>query len=578
MPEPYLRADSPSGSERTREGNGHVDGGFLDGLGEAVAFRLGLPGRRRWADDRRSSVLGFVGLGFIVIVLLLVTPRAIHDFSGSGLTLLGLAAILLWASMRPIPYRSAGITNQIVLDGGVAVLAVALLGPVPAVLFWLVAVGIAELIQRPLVMITVLNVALTSASMMFAAGAYVLARRLLGDTAPVEGLATTWPQGALALSILLAVVIACSYALAESITTELGGRLLTRAFDESLAWSSVASAQILAVALGCLAGFALSIQDPRLALVAVGLPLILAVELVRQVHLASVARRLKRALVRAQTRLATAGDVATVVELVVEAVPSISDSVWVSAVEGEPTAEDVTDPRVYLFRLSPAPPQAASTERWLRTELMPFEMSIRPYELEDLRGLAQTAAAAIGRIEEQTRVNWRADHDALTGLFNRDGLRRAGRASLKMEEGVAALIIDLDGFKSVNDTYGHDRGDQLLADIAQAIVQAAGPSAVVSRWGGDEFVVMLPGEHVGADLSRIGEHIIDAVENYGRASFPAISVSASVGFSLQAPCSATEDGTENGTDIADCIEELITRADTALYSAKRAGRSMVRGA
>ncbi|AOX98984.1 diguanylate cyclase [Jeongeupia sp. USM3] len=156
-----------------------------------------------------------------------------------------------------------------------------------------------------------------------------------------------------------------------------------------------------------------------------------------------------------------------------------------------------------------------------------------------------------------------AHHDPLTGLPNRlllhdrlkTALARAGRNGARL----ALLLIDIDGFKAVNDCYGHDVGDALLKAIALALRQQVRASDTVARLGGDEFVILL--ENVGEpdDAERIAVQINDAVRVIHHSLGIDIGVSASIGIAVPAG------------DTAD-IGTLIRLADQAMYRAKAGGR------
>lgn len=152
-----------------------------------------------------------------------------------------------------------------------------------------------------------------------------------------------------------------------------------------------------------------------------------------------------------------------------------------------------------------------------------------------------------------------SNRDELTGLFNRRQLiselrRQIERVARGATCGV--MMIDLDGFKRVNDQMGHDAGDVLLMDIANALTSETRGLDLVARYGGDEFVVVLP------DLSPEGaipaaERIVEAIGRVGRERWAATPVTASIGLTM----AATDDD----------VTSLLRRADGEAYAAKRAG-------
>jgi diguanylate cyclase (GGDEF)-like protein len=129
---------------------------------------------------------------------------------------------------------------------------------------------------------------------------------------------------------------------------------------------------------------------------------------------------------------------------------------------------------------------------------------------------------------------------------------------------LAVLLIDVDHFKLVNDTYGHPAGDGVLVEIARRLSAAIEPGMLVARWGGEEFCAMAVGVRDEHDLRAIGETIRRAIESQpivlgdGETS----TLTVSVGGALADPATTPA--------------ELIERADLALYAAKRRGRNQVR--
>ncbi|MGF7159941.1 diguanylate cyclase (GGDEF)-like protein [Rhodoligotrophos appendicifer] len=159
----------------------------------------------------------------------------------------------------------------------------------------------------------------------------------------------------------------------------------------------------------------------------------------------------------------------------------------------------------------------------------------------------------------------RAAHDSLTGLLNRAALfwhfddvnRPRGHIS-----SFALLYCDLDGFKAINDSHGHDIGDEVLKDVAHRIEAAIPSTATVYRLGGDEFAIIVPGEARTAEIRRIAMTVIEAVNDPVRRGDVLAQVGATIGVAL-----APLDGTS--------IAELLKVADQALYAGKKAGRGEV---
>ncbi|WP_188748041.1 sensor domain-containing diguanylate cyclase [Marinobacterium zhoushanense] len=168
-------------------------------------------------------------------------------------------------------------------------------------------------------------------------------------------------------------------------------------------------------------------------------------------------------------------------------------------------------------------------------------------------------------MEEQ--VEHLAYHDTLTGLPNRlliiDRLHQAISNAEREQERVAVLFVDLDEFKPVNDTYGHNVGDVLLKAIAKRISGCLRKSDSASRFGGDEFVVVLPSvkdENSAVEVAeKIRHALIEPVEVEGLS----LKISSSIGVVLY-------------PDHAEEVKQLLKRADIAMYQAKAEGRNLVK--
>jgi diguanylate cyclase (GGDEF)-like protein len=161
------------------------------------------------------------------------------------------------------------------------------------------------------------------------------------------------------------------------------------------------------------------------------------------------------------------------------------------------------------------------------------------------------------------RLRHLAYHDNLTGLANRAMfLERLTEALAEAQPTV--MIIDLDDFKPVNDTYGHHAGDTLLRVVASRLTRCIGAAATVARLGGDEFAVLLPTADP-AGVAALSERVAAAVgEPIPVGTGTEVRVRASIG-AASAPAS-TRGG---GTDPAVALTELLHRADLAMYAVKQ---------
>jgi diguanylate cyclase (GGDEF)-like protein len=167
---------------------------------------------------------------------------------------------------------------------------------------------------------------------------------------------------------------------------------------------------------------------------------------------------------------------------------------------------------------------------------------------------------ALGTIQDM------ATHDSLTGLHNRasmtDALEHAVSKARRGGESLAVLFIDLDGFKSVNDTLGHATGDQLLREIAQRLRARVRQSDLVARLGGDEFVVMVETVSDRTGLQLLADKILTAIAEPMQLQGHEVTVTASIGISV-----FPDDGSD--------VSTVLANADIAMYRAKALGHNRV---
>ncbi len=157
------------------------------------------------------------------------------------------------------------------------------------------------------------------------------------------------------------------------------------------------------------------------------------------------------------------------------------------------------------------------------------------------------------------RERERAEHDSLTGLGNRRFLERFLSASTPGTAGtVAALMVDIDNLKTINDMYGHLAGDAAINSVARSLVESTRPQDVVVRFGGDEFVVLLPGLDEDAAM-RVGERIVGEVSAQR----------------LPDPIQGVALGVSVGVRVSPAWALDFAELDEALYSAKSAGKGRV---
>ncbi|HEY2591186.1 MAG TPA: PAS domain S-box protein, partial [Steroidobacteraceae bacterium] len=167
------------------------------------------------------------------------------------------------------------------------------------------------------------------------------------------------------------------------------------------------------------------------------------------------------------------------------------------------------------------------------------------------------------RKRAEQRISFLAYHDPLTGLDNRLALRtrltEALAAAAACRGRIALMMIDLDRFKTINDTLGHDAGDRVISELARRIRAAVRDTDIVARLGGDEFVVVLTSLEAGARIESIVERIFAPLRGRFDIDGSAVHITVSAGVSV-----FPDDGADGQT--------LLKRADIAMYAAKARGR------
>ncbi len=166
--------------------------------------------------------------------------------------------------------------------------------------------------------------------------------------------------------------------------------------------------------------------------------------------------------------------------------------------------------------------------------------------------------------KKSEQIIWRqANYDSLTELPNRrmfeDRLDQEVRKSQRTNSPFAILFIDLDDFKDVNDTHGHDAGDALLRKVAQRLRSCVRDTDTVARLGGDEFTVIMCGVQGRAPIERVCSQILKSLSKPYRLKGEVAHISASIGITVY-------------PDDATTVEELLVNADLAMYAAKQQGR------
>ena len=194
----------------------------------------------------------------------------------------------------------------------------------------------------------------------------------------------------------------------------------------------------------------------------------------------------------------------------------------------------------------------------------PMEASIAKFQDGERWVLVATIRDLIQVKRAEEELTWQATHDSLTGLPNRslilERLNNALERSRRMEQSVALLFIDLDGFKEVNDTYGHDAGDKVLTTFSERLIHQVRPGDTVGRLAGDEFVVLCEQVNDPADIGALAERIAEAARTPMDFNGTHLYVTGSIGI-------ATGHGSTSSSG------DLLRHADMAMYAVKQKGRN-----
>ncbi|MDX1810732.1 MAG: EAL domain-containing protein [Gammaproteobacteria bacterium] len=192
---------------------------------------------------------------------------------------------------------------------------------------------------------------------------------------------------------------------------------------------------------------------------------------------------------------------------------------------------------------------------WLETQ----NTAIRDPETNEVVEIVSVSRDITERKETEERLLYLANFDSLTGLPNRalfrDRLRRAVARAQRNDSKLALFFIDLDRFKTINDSLGHHAGDQLLRSVAKRLKQFAREGDTIARLGGDEFTVILEGIQDSEDAATVAEKIIELMRPPFRLDGHQLVVSPSIGITIF-------------PDDADDMRSLLKNADTAMYRSK----------
>jgi len=193
----------------------------------------------------------------------------------------------------------------------------------------------------------------------------------------------------------------------------------------------------------------------------------------------------------------------------------------------------------------------------------PLELKTSHLRIQDKLLFITTARNISDRKDAEQRINYMANHDALTHLPNRSLLQDRIQQTLvhnkRRDQQAAVLFIDLDKFKIINDTLGHDVGDDLLKKTATRLVEGVRSEDTVARQGGDEFIILLSAITHAEDAGLIAEKLLSSLMQPFNIKGKELHIGASIGIAIY-------------PDDGDSMESLLKNSDIAMYHAKESGR------
>lgn len=189
----------------------------------------------------------------------------------------------------------------------------------------------------------------------------------------------------------------------------------------------------------------------------------------------------------------------------------------------------------------------------------PAEISLSTWQEGNTTSVGSIVRDITERRQNEERLFRLASLDALTGLPNRGVWREGFEQAMAEEKALTVLLLDLDGFKEVNDTLGHSAGDSVLKDVANRLQDVCRDAIMVARLGGDEFVALLPGNDE-RQAQRIADRLVSVISAPFQFAGQTCHVGASIGVAL---------GPMHGAQ----PQDLLSAADLALYRAKASGRN-----
>lgn len=190
---------------------------------------------------------------------------------------------------------------------------------------------------------------------------------------------------------------------------------------------------------------------------------------------------------------------------------------------------------------------------------VPVELSVSTWRQDGQPSFGAILRDITNRRKNEQRLFRLAHHDALTNLANRSLLLSRMEEALDGDRAACVMLVDLDGFKDVNDGLGHAAGDAVLIDVGERLQASVGAADTVARMGGDEFAILLPNVSDAAEVAGIADAAIESISNILAVDGQPVHIGASIGIAIFPSHGSV-------------AQELLSNADLALYQAKEEGR------
>lgn len=517
---------------------------ILDGL----AWRFGLPGRRRTI----TPADGWLAVGATVIVLSLVGV-CLHSGAATALAAptAWFAGLRIAALVWPVRLRYHRLAAEITLDSGLLALWLLTMPPAEVALLWVAATTVAELLRSHIISLALINTAMASLAVVAAVGTFRLVDRLSGESG----------------ELLPAVAAALTWVLVDHLQTRLVLRCLGEHSPDGTLMPAGLSMCLVVAGVLATSGWAMA-QVPGPA--AVGGVVLCLCTVTMMVLMSSVSamvdeRDRLRVIVGYLHRMGTVPDPETALrELEVAATTMLgSRDVRISPWPPVSTRREVG----FLVQGDPDHPPApdSTPERWLIARTRTPDPGYHPAEVAALEALALVARDGIALRRTAIRTEWLAAHDVLTGMPNRTSLLDQLLAAERLDGPAAhtqraVILLDIDGFKEINDRIGHEAGDHVLSVLGPRIRHGVPAGATAARLGGDEFACYLPDVASVESVRAVCEGVRELVRRPIVWKDTTLTLDASIGFAVGPGTSATG---------------LLREADEAMYLIKHSGKGGV---